>query len=208
VLVFLNPDARVRPGALATLCAALAARDDAGVAGGALEDEAGRAQPAWARFGPLAHPLLDSAPLRAMVPARRTPGPVDWVYGTFMAVRRPVFEALGGFDPAYFLYGEDMDLCHRARAAGRCVLYVPAAVAVHGPNVSAAHRYGRGRDAAVVRGEVRFYRRRFGPAAPLVFRTAVGAKSAVRSMAAALRGHRDAAARHAATMRACWSPDA
>ena len=35
-----------------------------------------------------------------------------------MAVRRDVFDQLGGFDGSYFLYGEDLDLCHRARAAG------------------------------------------------------------------------------------------
>jgi GT2 family glycosyltransferase len=208
VVVFLNPDARPEPGAVATLCGALAARADAGVAGGALRDEAGRAEAGWARFGPVAHPLLDTTPGRAL--RRGTPAPrvVDWVYGTFMAVKRPVFDALGGFDPAYFLYGEDMDLCHRARAAGRRVLYVPAARAVHGPNVSAVHRYGHGREAAVVRGEIRFYRRRVGRGAALVFRTLAGAKSTVRATAAALRGRRAAAARHAATLRACWSPDA
>jgi GT2 family glycosyltransferase len=207
VLVFLNPDARLRPGALAALSEALMASTEAGVAGGALLDESGRVQPAWARFGPLAHALLDTTPIRALARARREPYGVDWVYGTFMAVKRPVFEALGGFDPAYFLYGEDMDLCHRARAAGARVLYVPGAAAVHGPNVSAAHRYGHGRDAAVLRGEVRFYRRRRGVAAALVFRAVAGVKSAVRGAVARLCGHGEAAARHAATLRACWSPD-
>jgi len=208
VVVFLNPDACAEAGAVATLCAVLAARADAGVAGGGLRDDTGRAEPGWARFGPVAHPLLDTTPGRALRRRTQAPQVVDWVYGTFMAVKRPVFDALGGFDPAYFMYGEDMDLCHRARAAGRRVLYVPAARAVHGPNVSATHRYGHAREAAVVRGEIRFYRRRVGRGAALTFRAVAGAKSMARTAVATLRGRREAAARHAATLGACWSPDA
>src|SRR5438876_691269 len=60
VLVFLNPDARVLPGALATLVEALARTPGAGIAGGGLAREGGGWQPAAARFGPLAHLLLDT----------------------------------------------------------------------------------------------------------------------------------------------------
>src|SRR5207244_1693792 len=82
--------------------------------------EGGGWQPAAARFAPLAHLLLDTTLGRLGARLRRAPHRVDWVYGTFMAVRRDLFRRLGGFDPRYFLYGEDLDLCYRAARLGAC----------------------------------------------------------------------------------------
>ena len=56
---------------------------------------------------------------------------VDWVSGTFLVVRRAVFDALGGFDEGYFMYVEDVDLCWRAREHGSRVAYEPAVRVVH-----------------------------------------------------------------------------
>ena len=61
---------------------------------------------------------------------------VDWVSGSCMLVRRDVFEELGGFDEAYFMYGEDVDLCWRAHRAGYGVAYVPAASVTHVGGIS------------------------------------------------------------------------
>lgn len=57
--------------------------------------------------------------------------PVDWVSGCCLAVRRDVFEQLNGFDPGYFLFLEDVDLAHRARAAGHRVVFDPSVRVVH-----------------------------------------------------------------------------
>ena len=56
--------------------------------------------------------------------------PVDWVSGACMILRA---SALGGrlFNPDYFMYGEDMELCHRVRLAGHRVVYTPVASIVH-----------------------------------------------------------------------------
>jgi N-acetylglucosaminyl-diphospho-decaprenol L-rhamnosyltransferase len=56
---------------------------------------------------------------------------VDWISGACMLVRRTAFDEVGGFDPKYFLYWEDADLCRRLRARGYHVRYVPCATAVH-----------------------------------------------------------------------------
>lgn len=56
---------------------------------------------------------------------------VDIVSGCFMLVRRPVWEQLGGFDPAFFMYGEDWDICMRAARAGYKCLFCPDAEIVH-----------------------------------------------------------------------------
>lgn len=51
--------------------------------------------------------------------------------GAFLAVNREVFEALGGFDEAFFYGGEDVDICLRALAAGRRNVVVQDAFAYH-----------------------------------------------------------------------------
>jgi GT2 family glycosyltransferase len=53
------------------------------------------------------------------------------VSGALFAVRRPVWDRLGGLDPAYFLYHEDADLSLRAHLAGLRVLYCPEAMVSH-----------------------------------------------------------------------------
>ena len=200
VLVFLNPDARAEPGAIATLADALTTTPGAGIAGGGLVDAAGRWQPGAARFHPVAHLLLDTTPGRLAARARRTPHVVDWVYGTFMAVRRDAFRQLGGFDESYFLYGEDLDLCHRAAAIGLRTIHVPDARAVHGANVSAAQRFGLGREAAVVEGEMRFYARR-GQLG--LFRTVAACKFGAKAALAAALGRWQTAAACARVTRVC-----
>ncbi len=210
VLVFLNPDARALPGALATLVAALAGAPRAGIAGGGLAGEGGRWQPASARFGPLAHLVLDTTLGRLGARLRRAPHRVDWVYGTFMAVRRDLFRELGGFDPRYFLYGEDLDLCYRAARLGVRTLHVPAARAVHGANLSAAQRFGDAREAEVVKGEMRFYAARGGPGALRLFRAAAACKFGLKTALAAALGRRAAAVTYGRVVRACltFAPDA
>jgi hypothetical protein len=207
VLVFLNPDARLLPGALGTLVDTLTLVPAAGIAGGALADERGGWQPAWARFDPLAHLLLDTTLGRLPSRLRRAPHRVDWVYGTFMAVRCDLFRQLGGFDARYFVYGEDLDLCYRATRLGARTIHVPAARAVHARNLSAAQRFGLGREAEVVKGEMRFYAARAGPRALRVFRTVAACKFGVKTALAALAGRRIAAATYGRVVHACVAFD-
>ena len=208
VLVFLNPDARLLDGALAALVDALLLVPGAGIAGGALGDERGRWQPAWARFAPIPHLLLDTTIGRLGSRMRRRPYAVDWVYGTFMAVRRDVFRQLGGFDARYFLYGEDLDLCYRAGRLGVRTVHVPAARAMHARNVSAALRFGLGREAEVVKGEMRFYAARGGPGALRRFRAVAACKFGLKTALAALAGRRDAVVTYGRVVRACLAFDA
>lgn len=56
---------------------------------------------------------------------------VGFASGAALVVRRADWDATGGFDPAYFMYGEDLDLCLRLRLAGRRVGVVPDARVEH-----------------------------------------------------------------------------
>ena len=56
---------------------------------------------------------------------------VDAVSGSFMMFRREVYEKIGGFDPQFFMYGEDLDFCYRAQQAGYKIYYVHDTEIIH-----------------------------------------------------------------------------
>ncbi|MBI9070455.1 MAG: glycosyltransferase [Melioribacteraceae bacterium] len=56
---------------------------------------------------------------------------VDAISGSFMMLRREVYENIGGFDPQFFMYGEDLDLCFRTQQAGYKVFYVHTTQIIH-----------------------------------------------------------------------------
>ncbi len=66
------------------------------------------------------------------IDARRLLHP-DWIAGMFMLMRRETFSRLGGFDPGYRLYFEDVDLCTRLRLEGMSVLVDPGLRLLHDP---------------------------------------------------------------------------
>jgi GT2 family glycosyltransferase len=61
----------------------------------------------------------------------RTEREADWVIGACMLVRREVFRETGGFDPSMFLYGEEVEWCHRIRERGWKVLFSPVGSILH-----------------------------------------------------------------------------
>ncbi len=62
---------------------------------------------------------------------------VEWASGAFLAFTPSLYKALAGFDPRYFMYFEDVDICFRARRFhGEAVNYYPQLSAIH----TAAHK--------------------------------------------------------------------
>lgn len=57
--------------------------------------------------------------------------PVDIVSGCFFLIDQPLWQELGGFDPAFFMYAEEADLCIRARRVGARPMITPSAVIIH-----------------------------------------------------------------------------
>lgn len=63
--------------------------------------------------------------------------PVDFVSGCAMLIHRKVFDAIGGFDASFFMYGEELDFCWQARLAGYRLATVTKASMWHKISASA-----------------------------------------------------------------------
>ncbi len=132
LVLLLNGDTLVPPGAIDGLVALLDARPDVAVVGPRLVDGEGRAE---LSFGPMISPVGE---LRQKLRARGNiegltsrEREVDWVSGACLLVRRHDAEAVGLFDERYFMYTEDVDFCAGIRARGRKVLFTPRVQVVH-----------------------------------------------------------------------------
>ena len=143
-LLFLNPDTRVAPDALARALDHLRAPEQGrtGVLGIRLVDETGKTQRTCANEPTLWRLLAQNAGLDRLFPRLVPPHfltgwdhaetrPVDQVMGAFLLIRRELFERLGGFDERYFVYYEDVDLCASVRRAGCEVVHFAGAEAWH-----------------------------------------------------------------------------
>jgi GT2 family glycosyltransferase len=144
-VVLVNPDAVVAPGAIDALVRAADAEPRCGVVGGRTVDPEGRTDPksCWAAPSVWSY-LCFATGLSTVFAGNRRLDPEalgDWgrdtvrdvpvITGCLMLVPRDLWNSLGGFDPDYFMYGEDADLCLRVLQAGRRVWFEPSSVAMH-----------------------------------------------------------------------------
>ncbi len=218
-VLFLNPDAVVTADTIPCALAYLERQPSVGVVGCRTLNADGTPQPTVDRFHNVRALVQESlagghGAVRGTAPA--VSGLVDWVYGSFLLGRRAALVTVGGFDEAYEMYGEDLDLCHRLRAAGWRTAYCADATVVHHGNRSGAVRYGDDRDLAVLRGTLRFFRRRRGRIAELGFRLAAGVSFAAKAARSVLAGFAKRAGdpeadrrarRYAGMARLCFSGD-
>lgn len=131
VLAFVNNDARPDPAFIRESVAVLLSRGDIGLVATKVLDWDGRtidfvdAGQSWYGQAFKLHVGQDDQP--ALDVER------DVLFGTGSALvaRRSVFQELGGFDPAYFMFFEDVDLGWRTWLAGYRVRYAPRAVTFH-----------------------------------------------------------------------------
>jgi len=131
LLFFLNPDTRVRPGAIDELFSAFQKDSEVGIAGPRLLGENGQSEKD--HCGKTKTPL---SLIRAKFRASAHSGPekvqeVDWISGGALMIRRDLFCELGKFDEKYFMYFEDVDLCLRAKRWGEKIIVEPSAEIVH-----------------------------------------------------------------------------
>jgi N-acetylglucosaminyl-diphospho-decaprenol L-rhamnosyltransferase len=127
-----NPDVRLTSDPFPALTRALEL-PHAGAAGPLVRSPGGMIEDS-ARHSPTAASLLRklfAGSPGPEYPVDRGPQDVDWVAGMFMLFRAGTFRAIGGFNEAYFLYYEDVDLGRRLRRRGQRVIYVPEAEVIH-----------------------------------------------------------------------------
>jgi N-acetylglucosaminyl-diphospho-decaprenol L-rhamnosyltransferase len=141
-VVVANPDIEWHPGSLDELLAATHRWPRAGALGPLIRRADGTVYPS-ARLLPslgrgIAHAVLGpiwpgnpwTAAYRQSDTALGERG-AQWLSGSCLLLRRAAFEHVGGFDPRYFMYFEDVDLGERLGRAGWLNVYVPSAEVTH-----------------------------------------------------------------------------
>ncbi len=132
IIVLLNDDTEVRPDWLKNLVSGLLESPDIGMTGSLILEADGKTiQHAGSQVmrSYLNTHILNGHPLED---APSEPEDRDFLMGAALALRRELYEALGGLAECYFPgYYEDMELCHRIRQVGFRLRLIPSAVLVH-----------------------------------------------------------------------------
>jgi GT2 family glycosyltransferase len=144
-VLLLNPDVTVNPQAVGRMADFLITRPDAAVVGPRLMFPDGKLDPDARRSFPVPRTLFyRTVGLSKLFPKSRVFGrhnmghmpdtevhEMDAGTGACMMVRMTALDRVGFFDPRYFMFGEDLDLCYRLKLSGWKVFYLPNATAIH-----------------------------------------------------------------------------
>jgi GT2 family glycosyltransferase len=147
-------------------------------------------------------PIFDPEGLRAW--DRSSEREVDIVSGCFLLVERAFWNELGGFDPAFFMYAEEAELCARARASGARPRVTPAAAIVHHGGGSAVEQHAT--LAALFGGKIRLAAKHLPRVEAGVVRLSYLFAAGSRALAYSARATIDARQRpRAETWRRLWT---
>jgi GT2 family glycosyltransferase len=143
-VLLLNPDTAIVGNGLSVLLAQLKSLPRAGIVGCRLSNADGSLQTSCVQPYPtILNQILDARALHLLFPGSRLcttaasyeqlqrPSAVEVIVGACMMIRRNVFLQVGGFSADYFMYAEDVDLCHKLCAAGYINYYVPDVSVLH-----------------------------------------------------------------------------
>lgn len=204
-VLLLNTDAFMTPESLRLSLDYMARHPRCGVLGARLLNSDGSPQPSVRRFPtPWNMFLLNSGLERwfrstpRIDPSDWDPDQAqecDWVPGCYFLIRREVIDQIGLFDPLFFLYAEEVDLCRRVKNAGWQVHYFPGARVVHLGGESAKSEgevdTNRQIDALAIESSLLYFRKHHG-------RSGLAAHVLFAGLAAVLLGLRELARRHGA----------
>jgi N-acetylglucosaminyl-diphospho-decaprenol L-rhamnosyltransferase len=128
---------------------------------------------------------------------------VDIVTGCLLLAPRALWLELGGFDPRFFMYGEDADLALRAAKAGVRRVITPRAVVTHEVGVSSATRPDK--LLLLFRGKAALLRKHWGPVRGRIGLRLLAAGVGLRTLEALLPRRRAAGGRPGSAWPAVWS---
>ncbi len=141
---FHNPDVTVEEDSLQKMVDYLERNPEIGILGPKLVYSSGRVQASCRRHMKFSDLVLNRIPLGKMPLLKKRVQnylmedfdhnkiqEVDLLTGAAMLIPRALYEKVGGFDPRYFLFMEDFDLCREIKKAGYRVVYFPEAEMNH-----------------------------------------------------------------------------
>jgi GT2 family glycosyltransferase len=173
VVLLLNPDTEVRPGAIEALIDAFQEDDAVGAVAPRLVLPDGSIQRSCRSFPRPAAVLFEALGLSRLFPHSKTLShyrmtywdhnsrrEVDQPMASALALRREALDDVGPFDEEFPLYFNDVDLCYRVWQAGWRIVFEPRAEVLHHHGASTS----QARPSALVeshRGLIRFYRKHY-----------------------------------------------
>lgn len=193
VLLFLNPDTDIKDRAIDRLYEQFCRLDHPGAVGCRLLNSDGSLQKSCVQALPtVLNQILDADVLQRWFPRSGFWGgaalyegtmeavEVEAVSGACLMMRKDVFECVGGFSPEFFMYGEDIDLCFKARRAGLRNYHVGQAVIVHHGGGSSDRAISNFSNVLVRESMSRFLRKSRGPLYSSCYRAAMCGMAVIR----------------------------
>ena len=188
LVLLLNPDTRVLPGALDALAQFMDQHPGVGAAGSRVLNPDGTLQISCYPAPTLGRELwrlfhLDWLRARGVYDMAgwdvRHSREVDAVLGASLMVRRSVLDQVGALDREYFFTGEEIDLCHRIRSAGWSIHWVPQAGIIHYGGQS-SRQVAEQAFLHLYQGKVLYFRKRHGWLTAQLYKLVVAAATLPR----------------------------
>lgn len=193
-LLLLNPDTEIHENAISDTLAFAREHSDAGVVGVRCLNPDGSQQSTLFRDKHVLHFFINVLVPNTLMRRSRVLGRarytgidlertqrVDVVAGCYMFVPREAYEAAGGMDEKFFMYGEESEWCYRIRAHGWGVYYAPVASILHYGGVS-ADRHPAEMNLAMAHSMLMLVRTTRGPAAAWMANLAMLLRDTPRAM--------------------------
>lgn len=138
LILFLNPDTEMPSGTLNAMTEFFRANPKAGIIGCRTVNSDGSEEPCIYRFPTLPRTLIDTLYLGKWFGGYEVkPGEitkdteVEVICGACFMIRRETVDEVGSFDEEFWMYGEDVELCWRARRAGWRIHYLHSVSVIH-----------------------------------------------------------------------------
>jgi GT2 family glycosyltransferase len=193
-ILVLNEDMEMLEGAIDKMVTKARAIADLGVLGCRILNPDGSLQHSCFNFPTLSQELFEAAfPYTAVLPTSRvrqkmywwdhdTERDVDIVLGCCMLLPRKAIALAGVFDPSFFVYSEEHDLCRRMRDSGLRVVFTPEAEMIHFGGQSTKHISLK---MALVQldSRIRYFHKHRGAFAALAFRAILAIATGIRLVA-------------------------